>query len=300
VLYLAFGSVDPQERGPHPHLRWLALAYGLSLTHHRTMLMLAPALALYLLWRDPGLLKRPRQWLPALGLALVPLLIYLYIPWRAHAQGWAMTLPEFLRYIAGTYYGPAVRPLDWLSADRVHMFWRFLVRQFGYSGIGLGVLGLIGLNLRRRWRFLACSVLAYGAYYVWGTVWYAYYNDVNSFIPNHMIYAIWIGSGALTIWQGLKRLLRAVRRPASPREGQAQDTHRQARDVLRQAQDALGGSSRLQAVFWSLAGLLPLWMIWTHAPQVDMSDAWGLTRWGEAVITRLDIAPQATILADRE
>jgi hypothetical protein len=120
---------------------------------------------------------------------------------------------------------------------------------------------------------------------VWGTVWYAYYNDVNSFIPNHMVYALWIGSGALTVWQGLRRL-----GPVTPR--------------LARAAPPGSGSGKapgaLQALFWSLAALLPLWMIWTHAPQVDVSDAWGLTRWGEAVITRLDIAPQATILADRE
>ena len=70
VLYIAFGTTDPGTRGPHPHLRWLALAYGLSLGHHRTMLMLAPALAVYLLWRDPGLIKRPREWLTALGIGL--------------------------------------------------------------------------------------------------------------------------------------------------------------------------------------------------------------------------------------
>ncbi len=31
-------------------LWWVALAYGLSLTHHRTMIWLAPALAIFVLW----------------------------------------------------------------------------------------------------------------------------------------------------------------------------------------------------------------------------------------------------------
>jgi hypothetical protein len=272
VLYIAFGTADPEERGPHPHLRWLALAYGFSLGHHRTMLMLAPALAVYLLWRDPGLIRRPREWLPALGIALAPLLVYLYIPWRAAVQGWTMSLSEFLQYISGAYYGPAVRLTDWLNPERVQMFWRFLVLQYGYVGIALGVLGLAGLGLRRRWRFLACTALAYLTYYVWGTVWYAYYNDVNSFIPNHMLFAVWIASGALTFYE----LLRV--HPVSWLKDHP--------------------SSMLGPAFWSLLLVLPMWMVWTNAPQVNARDEWNLTRWGEHAIAQ-DIAQGATILADR-
>lgn len=270
ILYLAFGAADPEARSPYRHLRWLGFVYGLSLTHHRTMLMLAPALIVYVLWREPRLRGRPREWAPALAVTLAPLLIYLYIPWRAYAQGWRMTVPEFLRYIAGTYYGAAVRPLDWLAPERSQMFWRFLVTQFGYPGVALGMIGLIGLGLGRKWRFLACTALAYAAYYVWGTVWYAYYNDVNSFIPNHMIFTLWMGSGAMMLWT-----------------------------VLSRAQAIAGGNGVLRAAFWSASALLPLWMIWTNAPQVDMSDRTSTTRWGQYVMG-LDIAPQATILADRD
>lgn len=267
VLYVAFGAVDPEERGPYPRLRWLALVYGLSLGHHRTMLMLAPPLAVYVLWRDPSLLKRPKEWLSALGIALAAQLIYLYIPWRAAAQGWYMTVPEFLRYISGAYYGPAVRLMDWANPERVRMFWRFTVDQFGYTGVVLGALGVGGLALRQQWRFLACSGLAYATYYLWGTVWYAYYNDVNSFIPNHMLLSIWIGSGALVLWDLLLRL---------PRYTKA-----------------------AKAAFWTLLALFPMWLAWTNAPQVDASNEWNQTHWGALAIAQ-DIAPGATILADRE
>jgi transmembrane protein TMEM260 (protein O-mannosyltransferase) len=270
TLYIAFGTTDPEARSPHPHLRWLAWVYGLSLGHHRTMLMLAPALGIYILWRDPGLLKRPREWLSALGIALVPLLVYLYIPWRAAVQGWVMTVPEFVHYVSGAAYSPAVRLMDWAAPERFLMFWRFLLAQFGHVGIALGVIGMIGLALRRRWRFLGCTALAYATYYGWGTVWYAYYNDVNSFIPNHAIFAVWIASGALTIWQTFCTHCRPVqvRAAAAP-------------------------------VFWSLIALLPMWMIWTNGPQVDARDEWNLTAWGAYAIEQ-DIAPNATVLADRE
>jgi hypothetical protein len=271
VLYLALGTTNPRERGPHPHMRWLALAYGLSLAHHRTMLMLAPALALYLLWRDPGLLRRPKEWLPALGIALAPLLIYLYIPWRAYAQGWAMTVPEFLAYISGSTYGPAVRLMDWASPERAGMFWRFVRAQYGLVGVGLALVGLYGLGKTRRWRVLACTVLAYATYYFWGTVWYAYYNDVNSFIPNHAIMAVWIAVGVWTIWILLRDLLSRARAP----------TQQQAWVVL-----------------WTLAPLMPMALVWTNGPLVDRSDEWQATRWGQYTI-ELPIAQGATLLADR-
>jgi len=264
ILYIALGTVDPQETGPHPHLRRLAFAYGLSLTHHRTMLMLAPALALWLHWRDPGLLKRPKIWLPTLGIGLAPLLIYLYIPWRACAQGPCMSIGEFLRYISGSYYSAAVRLTDWASPERVEMFWRFLRMQFGLVGIALGVFGIAALGWRRQWRTLACTALAYAAYYIWGTVWYAYYNDVNSFLPNHLILSLWMGSGLLAIWE----LVRRLKTPLA------------------------------QAILATIAALLPMTLLWTNAPLVDRSDEWALTRWGEYAITQ-ELADGATVLADR-
>ncbi|MBN1581567.1 MAG: DUF2723 domain-containing protein [Anaerolineae bacterium] len=278
ILYIAFGTVDPEARGPHPHLRWLAFVYGLSLTHHRTMLMLGPALAVYVLWRDPGLLGRPKEWSSALGCAVAPLAIYLYIPWRACVQGQCMSASTFFQYISGSYYGPAIHLLDWLSPERALMFWRFLLAQFGAIGMGLGVLGLFALVVRRRWRFLICTTLAYFTYYIWGTVWYAYYNDVNSFIPNHILFAVWMGHGALVAWRawvaaGL-RFFRVLDRP--------------------------GGRSRIvKAIGGSLLALLPMWMIWYNFPQVDLSEAWGLTRWGEYAIAQ-DLTSGATVLADRE
>lgn len=264
VLYIALGSVDPETQGPHPHLRLLALVYGLSLTHHRTMLMLAPALALYLLWRDPTLLKRPRTWLPALGIGLAPLLIYLYIPWRACAQSRCMSVGEFFHYISGSYYGAAVRLTAWASPERVEMFWRFLLMQFGPVGVGLGLLGLVALVRWRQWRTLACTALAYVTYYIWGTVWHAYYNDVNSFLPNHLILSLWMGAGLLAIWE----IVRQFRLSFAP------------------------------APLAALATLLPISLICNNAPQVDRSAEWTWHRWGEYAIAQ-DLAQGATVLADR-
>lgn len=66
--------------------RWLAglgLAVGLGLAHHRMTLLILPGLALFLLWRDPGLLRRPRAWLQPLIALLAPLLLYALLPLRS-------------------------------------------------------------------------------------------------------------------------------------------------------------------------------------------------------------------------
>jgi hypothetical protein len=190
-----------------------------------------------------------------------------------------MTLPEFLAYISGSYYGSAVRLMDWASPERAGMFWRFVRAQYGLVGVGMAVLGLVRMARARRWRVLTCTALAYATYYFWGTVWYAYYNDVNSFIPNHAIMAIWIAAGGWAIWAALRKIVGKL----------------------------LGAAAQNRAwiVSRTLAALLPMALIWTNGPQVDRSDEWATTRWGQYVIgagamAGQPIAQGATLLADRE
>lgn len=59
-------------------LPWLALLFGLSLTHHRTTILLAPAL-LMLVW---GVQLPLRRWVGLTLIAAAPLLLYLYTPLR--------------------------------------------------------------------------------------------------------------------------------------------------------------------------------------------------------------------------
>ena len=56
---------------------------GLALTHHRTTLLLAPGVAVYLLWSVPNIWQPQRRWVGWSLALFVPLLLYLYIPLRA-------------------------------------------------------------------------------------------------------------------------------------------------------------------------------------------------------------------------
>ena len=58
----------------------LALLLGLGLAHHRTIVLIAPGLALYLLWSVPGIWRPQRAWLGWLAALLAPLLLYGLLP----------------------------------------------------------------------------------------------------------------------------------------------------------------------------------------------------------------------------
>lgn len=272
VLYLAVRWTEASGQQKTRYFNWLALAYGLSLTHHRTMLLLAPGLALYVLLAEPGLLRQPKRLLIALGLCAAPLLLYLYVPWRAYAQGWRMTWPEFVAQISGSEYAPALRLDEWLtSPERRATYLRFLHNQFGYPGIGLGIIGWLWLLWRQR-RFALFSLVAWAAYVIFSIGYHAYYNDVNYFLPSHLVFALWIGAGLAALAGGAAAL-----------------ADRSKRGARLSAPATIG--------YWTLAALLPLRLVWTQLPAVDMSQAQNDLPWGEYVLS-LDLPVGATILAD--
>jgi hypothetical protein len=78
-------SEDPDRRAVAD--RWLvaaAVAFGLSMGNHSLTLLLAPAVGLFVLAVDPGILRRPRIVAVAAGsLALTVALVFLELPLRA-------------------------------------------------------------------------------------------------------------------------------------------------------------------------------------------------------------------------
>lgn len=65
---------------------WVAFAFGLSLTNHRTMIWLAPGLALFMFLGEGRAIFRPKRFLSLLGVFLLPLLLYLYVPLRGDSD----------------------------------------------------------------------------------------------------------------------------------------------------------------------------------------------------------------------
>ncbi len=203
-----------------------ALTFGLGLAHHRTTLLLIPAILAYLLSVDRRILRRGRLLLRALPLLLAPLLLYLYIPWRAPATPYLHlalapgrtlhlyggTPAAFLAFVLGGAYGGS---LD-LGVDlgaRLAMAGRFLRADLGYALLALALLGLVALLARRRWSLLALtglSTLALAGF----NLFYTIGDIVVLFIPVFLLATLWAVVGVASLCHLAARLLRSARPPA--------------------------------------------------------------------------------------
>lgn len=210
-----FPPVPPKRRlRIHPLSYGLAALYGLSLTHHRTMLLLLPAMIVFVLLVERRALsraallgpERPQmpRWLQVLGRPIVlqslclavPLLFYLYLPARGHVGSldgtYANTWRGFWRWVTASGYdvflgdNPLARDLE--AAFYGDLFWQ----QFGPVGLAMALVGLIGLVRQRK--ALVLTGLAFATYVVFAVVYRV--PDVEVFfVPAFLLVAVWIGVG---------------------------------------------------------------------------------------------------------
>lgn len=266
ALYLLLRWRD----GHAASLRLLAFVLGLSLTNHLTMVLLLPAVLLFVLWTKPGILRQGRLWLGLAGLFLLGLAVYLYIPlrWPALHQGRLMRLNEFIAWVTGQQFSGALRWDAWLrDPGRYGILARLSLAQYGVAGLILGLLGLVWLLMRRP-REGFTLLVAYVTYSFYGLNYYV--PDISVFlIPAQTIHAVCIGVGAWVLAALVIRLVGRHHDLAAP------------------------------ALVWTVVMLLPLSLVWTNLPAVDRSSEWASRRWGEAVL-RLPIARGAAILADSD
>ena len=205
-----------EAKDPHAGrlLLALAVAFGLSMAHHRTTVFLIPGLAVYIAWTDAGIVRRWRQWLPALLLAVgIPLLLYLYIPIRsamhpAYAVIEANTLRGFVSLALAPGLGSGIaEPLTLLVLPaRLLATAQQFGREFTWPLLLLGVLGLAWLLVRRTkaaFLLLVPFVLLVGftANYSMGS------GDLNVvyLLPAYAIMSLCIGAGAAAVVGALDR-----------------------------------------------------------------------------------------------
>jgi hypothetical protein len=191
-------------------LKLLALAYGLSLTHHRTMVLFAPTLLAYVWWYERGALWRDRRRLLQLAAYLLtPLLLYLYLPWAVARNlppgmwhphtvgGWAADLydEEWIREVR-------VVPLE--QPVTIPFYLQVLRTDFTWAGAALGIAGLI-VQFRRRWT----DALLLLSNYLLQAILAANYHVPRHwvfFLPSFVIFALWIGEGLGWVWERVERI----------------------------------------------------------------------------------------------
>jgi hypothetical protein len=177
-----------------------ALLAGLMLTHHRTGMLILPAVALYL-W-----LSSDRSWRALLSQAvtrrslaafLLPLTLYAYLPLRGgigSMDGTYQNTPEgFLRWITAGAYNIFLtgNPLN-VHYDAAFFFQLFL-DQFGWLGLIFAVIGMVWL-LNRRTHVGLFLLMAFSIYLLFVVSYHV--PDVQVFgIPAFLIVALLVGCG---------------------------------------------------------------------------------------------------------
>ena len=191
------------------------LAFGLSLTNHRTMMWFAPAIAVFVLWRERAALFQPRRLLSLAVAFGLPLLLYGYIFWRGDSDvGVEFHMKDFGDMILGgnvnrwTRYGP----LDWLLGRVTDLYVPLLIEQFTALGFVAGLIGIASLALGRPPRgfanalparealvFIVLANLANSAFCI--TFWTM---DVEKFfLPSYITFLFCIGVGVAATWDWL-------------------------------------------------------------------------------------------------
>jgi len=167
--------------------RWLyawTVCYGLSLTHHRTMLLLAPAYALLVWTTDRTLVRDRRLVLRLLLLVLAPLSLYLLLPLFSalnppYAYQRIDSVSAFLDLVLARAFRGLLFRGGWRGLwPRLIEGGRLLVRQFGWPGLAVSVLG-IGVLWRRDRHVAGMLLLGMAAQFLFA---------LNYYVPNTYVY----------------------------------------------------------------------------------------------------------------
>ncbi len=191
---------------PAPYL--LALLTGLSLAHHRTTLFYLPSIALWVLWHDPHLLRRPCQLLSLALLGLAPLLLYLFIYFRG------INHPPYSHEIISDWssfwflVGSGDSKGLFLSIDpailpaRLAFIWHDVLAQLSWPGVILAALGGLWLLWRQPHHFLFQSLLMVQLLLFTLDFEVVNLNEAPTWylMPAYMLFAVWVGLGANAIY----------------------------------------------------------------------------------------------------
>jgi hypothetical protein len=199
--------------------RWLALggAVGLALSHHRTALFVLPGLAVLGLWpiARGGIPRRALAGAAALALGL-PVLLHLYVPWRAGQMSeYGYVLYNLGAWLSGSDFAGHLGETDWPA--QVARLGGTLYAELGPGGLALAALGLATLAVRRG--VVALGLALIGLTYLFFALAYRH-GDLYAPITNLRVYilpvflvaALLAGEGAAALGRGLERVWARWRR----------------------------------------------------------------------------------------
>jgi hypothetical protein len=208
VALLLLLVVTPIQQGAQSRILWLAFLTGLSLTHHRTMVFLLPALALYIYLNRKVFPLTWKTLMPGGLFGLIPLLLYLYLPLRGHVGSldgvYQNTWAGFWQQVGTGGYGTFIFDNPFGHERNATFYWDLLKDQFYTLAPGfVGIFYLLWVGQRK---MLALTGLAFLTYFGFN-LFYQVTDIEVFFIPVFLVWATWSGVGAtflLRIASGLK------------------------------------------------------------------------------------------------
>ncbi len=166
-LYLTILYIQGKRK---KHLLLLAFVLGLSLTNNQTILAVFPGIGLALLFANKKLIRDIKTIAASIGLFVLGLLPYLYIPVAALRKpainfGNAVTFQNFIDHILRREYGWGVKPysdfekyLTKLNLETYAQYWNIHV---GIVVIVFALCGLMYLLWKRKWLVLVSVGLSF-------------------------------------------------------------------------------------------------------------------------------------------
>jgi len=285
----------------------IAFLCGLSLTHHVTTILIAPALGLFF-WLNRTQTVNEASPNNNIGfivgrnllILIAPLLLYLYLPWVAPNTPYATialgqqqtlvlyenNLSGFLQHITATVFTGELQPMA-VGLDRVLMVGTWFVTQVTWGGVFLSVVGLIVLLYHKQFDIAGLTGLILLIYFCFNLIYFI--GDVYVlFIPVWLIVCLWIGVGSL----GLAHWLAS--RFIKP--GLTQSTHRHTQRLERVIQTKL--YHLLINGFISVWLLLPVWLLIQQLPHLNQANNNAAAERWQAILA--EPLPQNAILLSND
>lgn len=214
-----------KEQGEIKLFYLFAFVYGLGLTNHHTVLLLAPGFLFFIWATDRNLLKKFENYLIfalLFGLGLLP---YVYLPLRSLMNpyldwGNPENINNLINVVARTQYGglrldPNFTAGGFSPFVQIKVFFSWLINNFTIFGFLLGMIGMVK-NIRDNVRIFGFLVILFGFsglffmllsnYPFDNQLYYTYCVAILSrfMLPAMLIFALWIGIGVS--WLSSKKL----------------------------------------------------------------------------------------------
>ena len=220
VSLTIFALLVWRDRREDRYLLLSAFLVGLSLTHHLTCGLLIPAGVAFVYLVNKRRLPNVRLLLKGVGLFLVGLIPYVYLPVRAVMdaplnESDPSSLERFLLLITGASYLPVlfnsdiqhlVSSLEFEGFfSRAQLYGEYLFGQFPLVLVLIGVLGILHMLLTDRATMVLLGTLFLGTLlFVLAYLKFGVEDFYVFFIPAHLVFSLWIaaGLGFLLRWAG--------------------------------------------------------------------------------------------------